>query len=99
MTIGRVGPLDAVQNNSIGRTGQTAKPVKGDSVHISLEAKEKAELHVALEMVKAASDVREDRIAELKAKINDPSYLTEAIIAGTADKVLDAILGPSTLQK
>jgi negative regulator of flagellin synthesis FlgM len=64
--------------------------VKTDSISLSSEAVEKAELYRAKEIVAAAPDVRADRVAELKAKINDPSYLNDTIIQGTADKIMEA---------
>jgi negative regulator of flagellin synthesis FlgM len=47
------------------------------------------ELYQAVELVSSASDVRADRIEELKRKINDPSYITETLISATADKIMD----------
>jgi negative regulator of flagellin synthesis FlgM len=61
-----------------------------DSISLSQEAVEKGELYRANELVASASDVRLDRIAELKQKINDPSYINETIINATADKIMDA---------
>lgn len=91
MTVGRVAPLEPVQNKSAGRVGQASKNVQGDSVSISPEAKSRAELNAALDIVSSVPDVRTDRVAELKAKINDPNYLTEAIISATADKLIDTL--------
>lgn len=50
---------------------------------------EKSELYQAIELVSSASDVRTSRIAELKAKINDPSYINDTIIQATADRIMD----------
>jgi negative regulator of flagellin synthesis FlgM len=90
MTIDRIGPIDPIppgkkpgQNNRINQIEQS------DSIDLSSEAVEKGELYQAIELVSAASDVRSDRVAELKQKINDPSYLNDAIIRATADKILD----------
>jgi anti-sigma28 factor (negative regulator of flagellin synthesis) len=33
-----------------------------------------------------------DRVAELKAKIDDPAYMTDAILGATADRILDQLL-------
>ena len=33
-------------------------------------------------------DVRADRIAEIKAKIKDPSYLNSAVVASAADRIM-----------
>ena len=63
-----------------------------DSVSLSSEAVEKAELFKALELAKAAPEIRMDRVAELKAKIDDPDYLNDAILNATADRILDQLL-------
>lgn len=92
MTIGQIGPIGPLQNDKPGRAGTAARPEKGDSVHISTQAKEMALHHAALTVVNEAPDVRAARIAELKAKIDDPSYITNAILAGAADNIIDLLL-------
>ena len=57
------------------------------------DAAQKAELYKALELAKAAPDTRADRVAALKAKIDDPSYIDDAVISMTADRILDQLLG------
>ncbi|MDR3139201.1 MAG: flagellar biosynthesis anti-sigma factor FlgM [Treponema sp.] len=90
MTIDRVGYSEPIQPGRRPGAGeavnQTEKPV---SITLSPEAKEKSELYQAIKVVSAASDVRLERIQELKQKINDPSYLNEKIISATADKIMD----------
>ncbi|MDR2181454.1 MAG: flagellar biosynthesis anti-sigma factor FlgM [Treponema sp.] len=91
MTIDRISPLDPIQpGKKAGRADQVDKGKEADSIKISSEASEKAELYRAIELVNAAADTREDRIAELKAKINDPSYLNNTIIEATADRIMNA---------
>ena len=51
---------------------------------------EKGELYRTLELASAAPDVRADRIAELKRKIDDPAYITETIVNATAEKIMAA---------
>ena len=90
MTVDRINPLEPIQpGKKTGRSGQVEAKQK-DSISVSSEAIEKAELLKAMELVNAASDVRTDRIAELKKKINDPSYINDTIIRATADQILDA---------
>ncbi|MFA6508565.1 MAG: flagellar biosynthesis anti-sigma factor FlgM [Treponemataceae bacterium] len=43
-----------------------------------------------MELVSSADDVRADRIAELKQKINDPSYINDKLISDTADRIMTA---------
>jgi negative regulator of flagellin synthesis FlgM len=89
MTIDRINPLEPIQpEKKAGRSGQVSKDVKSDSISLSSEAVEKAELYRAMELVSAAEDIRAERIAELKKKINDPSYIDDTIINATADKII-----------
>jgi negative regulator of flagellin synthesis FlgM len=91
MTIDRVGSIDPIQpGRKSGRSSQASPAAKADSIALSSEAVEKGELYQAKEMVFSASDVRLERIAELKEKINDPSYINDTIINATADKIMDA---------
>jgi negative regulator of flagellin synthesis FlgM len=91
MTIDRINPLEPAQpGKKTGRSGEIERGKKSDSISLSSEAVEKAELYRAIELVSIASDERPERIAELKQKINDPSYINETIIKATADKIMDA---------
>ncbi|MDR0526771.1 MAG: flagellar biosynthesis anti-sigma factor FlgM [Spirochaetaceae bacterium] len=97
MTIGPIGQTEPVQNSKPNRVDQAFRAEKGDSIHISAEAKEKAEFLSALELINAAPDTsQEERIAELKAKINDPSYITSAILSMTADNIIDMLIPPKS---
>jgi negative regulator of flagellin synthesis FlgM len=91
MTIDRVGPIDPIQpGKKPGQTGRVTETAKSsDSITLSPEALEKGGEYRAVELVFAAADVRADRIAELKSKINDPSYINDTIIETTADKLMD----------
>lgn len=92
MTIDRLNPIDPIQNpKKTGATGRSDK-IEGDAINLSSEAVEKSELFSAIEIAKAAPDVRSDRVAELKAKIDDPSYIDDAVIGLTADRILDQFL-------
>jgi negative regulator of flagellin synthesis FlgM len=91
MTIDRINPLEPIQpGKKSGKTGLAPKDIKSDSITLSQEALEKAELYRAMELVSAAEDVRAERVAELKKKINDPSYINDTIIKATAEKIADA---------
>ncbi|MDR3337678.1 MAG: flagellar biosynthesis anti-sigma factor FlgM [Treponema sp.] len=90
MTIDRIGSPEPIQpGKRPGQNSRVRETEKSDSISLSSEAIEKAELYRAIELISAAPDIREDRIAELKQKINDPSYLNEQIINATADKIMD----------
>ncbi len=90
MTIDRLNPIDPLQNpRKSGQTGRAGKPDRSDSINLSSEAVEKSELFGAIELAKNAPELRMDRIAELKAKINDPSYIDSRILEETADRIID----------
>ena len=94
MTIDRIGTIDPIQpGKRPGRVGQANESPKTDSISISSEAQEKAELLRIQELAAASSDVRLERVAELKEKINDPSYIDDRILNATADKMIDALFG------
>jgi negative regulator of flagellin synthesis FlgM len=91
MTVDRINPLEPLQpGKKTGRSEQLGRGKEKDSISLSSEAVEKAELFRTLELVNAAEDVRADKVAELKAKINDPSYINDTIIKATADRIMDA---------
>ncbi len=92
MTIDRLNSLDPIQPKKTTNTTRSSGDTGRDSVSLSSEAIEKAEIFTAIELAKAAPDERTARIAELKAKINDPGYINDAILSGTADRILDQLL-------
>jgi negative regulator of flagellin synthesis FlgM len=94
MTIDRVGSIDPIQpGKKPGQTNQVSRTPKTDSISISSEAVEKAELYRVRELASASPDIRAERVEELKAKINDPSYLSKETINATADKLIDVLFG------
>lgn len=91
MMIDRIGALDSIQpGKKVPKADPVRSGVEADSVAVSSEAMVKGELFHAIELVGEAADVRMDRIAELKNKINDPGYLNSKLIADTADRIMTA---------
>ena len=94
MTVDRIGSLDPIQP---GKKPDRSDSVKGsdneDIISISPAALEKAELYRIKELAMAASDIREERIAELREKINDPAYINDRLIGETADRILEVLRG------
>lgn len=91
MTIDRLGPIDPISRYE--RTGKTPKVEKkegGDSVAFSEEGKMKAELFKAVENVRNSPDVRVDRVAEVKRKLQDPNYINNKVIESVAERLMDA---------
>jgi len=94
MTIDRIGSIDPIQpGKKPGRANQVSEPRGADSISISSEAQAKAELLRTQELAGAAPEVRAERVAELKEKINDPSYINDKVMNATADKLIDSLFG------
>jgi negative regulator of flagellin synthesis FlgM len=94
MKVESLGNLEPIQpSKGIGKASRTEKIDKRDSVSISDEAVRKADWLKTIEYAKAAPDIRADRIAELKQKINDPNYITEKLLYDTADRIIDHLFG------
>jgi negative regulator of flagellin synthesis FlgM len=94
MTIDRVSPIDPIQpGKRPAKAGQVNESPNSDSISISSEALEKAELLRTQELAASAPDVRLERVAELKEKINDPAYINESVINATANKLIDTLFG------
>jgi negative regulator of flagellin synthesis FlgM len=91
MVIDRIGPLEPIPpGKKTGRSEQVGGNDRADSINISSHAVEKAERYQVLELIKSAPDLDEARIAELRQKINDPSYMNEAVIKATADNIVNS---------
>ncbi|MBR5646498.1 MAG: flagellar biosynthesis anti-sigma factor FlgM [Treponema sp.] len=88
--LGGINPLNNVSN--IRKTENSAKVSPGvDSIHLSDEAVEKAEAYYLEKVAAETPNVRADRIAEVKAKIKDPSYLSNAVIQSAAEKFMTSV--------
>ncbi|GHV94293.1 hypothetical protein AGMMS50293_06130 [Spirochaetia bacterium] len=91
MTIDRIGHLDPIQpGKKTGRSDQVRGGDQVDSINLSSEAKEKAEIYQVVELIKSTPELDDARITELRGKINDPAYLNDRIINATAEKIMDA---------
>ena len=89
MTIDRLGPIDPLSKlNKTGKTEKVVKPDAKDTISVSDEAKNLGEIYRASEIVKAAPDIRMDRVEEVKAKLQDPNYI-DSKISEVADKLMD----------
>ncbi|MDR0910628.1 MAG: flagellar biosynthesis anti-sigma factor FlgM [Spirochaetaceae bacterium] len=91
MAVNGIRPVDPIQNGFKPEQVKRAHRPEGDSIVISQEAREKNVVPPEFAKIVAdAPDIRMDRVEELRAKINDPSYLNDAIYSATADHILDA---------
>ena len=94
MTIDRLNNIDPIRDpKKTTPAGRAERGARGDSIAISSDATEKAELYTAIEVAKASPDVRAERVAELKAKLQDPNYLNQTVIDQTAERILDQFFG------
>ena len=57
---------------------------------VSAEARRSAALQQTAEVVRAAPDLRMDRVEQVKAKLQDPDYIDSAVVEAVADSLLDA---------
>ena len=86
--LGGIDPIKNLQN--------TQKPRKiemvgaSDSIQVSPEAQKLSEIYFAMDAVKAAPDIRREKIEEVSRKLQDPSYV-DSILDQTADKILDSL--------
>ena len=60
-----------------------------DSVTLSKDAERLAEIHLAMNVAKSVPDIRADKVAEMKEKFSNPSYL-DNIISDLADNIMNA---------
>ena len=92
MTISRIGQLEPIQP---GKKPGWNDPVGGnntsDSITLSPEAKQRAEMHNVMELIKSAPELDEARIVELRQKINDPGYINDTVINITAERIISAL--------
>ncbi|MCL2269763.1 MAG: flagellar biosynthesis anti-sigma factor FlgM [Treponema sp.] len=90
MMVERIGHLDPIQpGNRTGKSDQLRGGDRADSISLSPEAREKAELFQVVELIKSAPSLDDAQIAALREKINDPAYIN-GTIGATADRIMDA---------
>lgn len=92
MTIDRLGginPLDNIKTTQRTAAKSNIAP-QSDTISISDEAREMAEVYYLSEIAKETPDVRMDLVEQIKQKIKDPNYLNSAVIESTADHILES---------
>jgi negative regulator of flagellin synthesis FlgM len=90
MTIDRVGPIDPLQN--LKKAKGPEKPRKGDgedSIHVSEEARSKAEIYHATELAKGAPEIRWELVEEIKKRLQDPNYISDKVLDGVARRLME----------
>jgi len=90
MMVERIGHLNPIQpGNKPGKSDQLRGGDRADSIGISPEAREKAEMYQVVELIKSVPGLDDAQIAALREKINDPAYIN-GTIGATADRIMDA---------
>ena len=90
MTIDRLNGIDPVKPvHPIQRAQRTEAVGKTDAVSVSNEARVLSDANIALEAVRNAPVIREDKVDEVKKKFADPSYINNALLELVADRILD----------
>lgn len=87
--IDNVNPLNNVQNTHRAQAKENLYSTK-DSIEVSDEAKAASEAYYLNQVAEETPDVRSDLVASIKEKIKDPNYLNQAVIASTADRILES---------
>ncbi|MDR1444457.1 MAG: flagellar biosynthesis anti-sigma factor FlgM [Treponema sp.] len=88
MMIDRIGHTEPIPSGKRPeKNGPVTRGLPSDSISLSPEALERAEAYRITEMASAAPDVRSGLVAEIKAKIDDPSYVSSRL-----DDTADAIM-------
>jgi len=91
MMVERIGSLDPIQpGNRPGRSDQLRGGDKTDSISLSSEAREKAEVYQVVELIRSAPELTDAQITALRERINDPAYLNQQTISATAGRIMDA---------
>jgi negative regulator of flagellin synthesis FlgM len=86
----RIGHLNPIQpGNKPGKSDQLRGGDRTDSISLSPEARERAELYQVVELIKSVPGLDDAQIAALREKINDPAYIN-GTIGATADRIIDA---------
>lgn len=89
MNIDGIGPIDPISKLTKNhRTHKADKADPKDSINISADAKTMGEVYKIAEQVKAADDIRWDRVAEVKEKLKDPNYINDKVVDEVADSVM-----------
>ncbi|MDR2193809.1 MAG: flagellar biosynthesis anti-sigma factor FlgM [Treponema sp.] len=88
MMIDKIGSVNPIFLEGVNRNNQINKERGVDSVRLSQEALAQSELYQATEIVNSAPDSRANLVAEIKAHINDPSFLNDAVLDTTVEIIL-----------
>lgn len=84
-----VSPVNNLQSTK--RSSNVANSQRAsDEISVSEEAKAAAEAMYLKQVADETPDIRQDLVEEIKLKIQDPDFFSDATIAATADQILSA---------
>ena len=90
MTIDRVGPVDPLQNLKKAKGPEKPRRNEGeDSIHVSEEARSKAEVYQATELAKGAPAIRWELVEEVKKRLLDPNYISDKALDSVAQRLME----------
>jgi hypothetical protein len=92
--IDRINSIDPIQaDKKPGRMNQINKTPNADSINVSPEALARSGEYHVMELVSATpEEVRTEFVADLKKRINDPSYFSDVVIDGITKGIIDTFL-------
>ncbi len=89
MTIDRLGPVDPIQKfNKSEKVERPDAHKSGDSISVSDEAKVRSEIMQAVEQARNLPEIRQDRVAEVRQKLEDPSYISDRVVEAVAEELI-----------
>jgi|YelNatPaOPRAMG01_1025707.scaffolds.fasta_scaffold14822_6 anti-sigma28 factor (negative regulator of flagellin synthesis) len=94
MEIRSVDSIRGIDNNSkVNKVSRKTDEVKdfNDKAEISLEAKQKLEEAKINSILKNTSDIREDKVKEVKEKLQNGEYDREEVINVVAERIMKAL--------
>lgn len=93
MGIEGLGPINNYNkfNKKVNNSKKVNENQPTDSVNISKDAINSLETSKINDILNNTPDVRADKVAEIKAKLNNPNYLNEVIAKDLADKILESM--------
>ncbi len=97
MVIDKIGKINTIaETKKTGHVAGSRQTKKNDEVHISSEAKQAAEVSRLTPVVKEASDIRVDRVKEIKDRIANGTYdfNDNKVIEQVASKIAQFLMRP-----
>lgn len=93
MEIRGINGIGNVNNDRVNKTNNVSRStgLGSDNVEISDEAKKLSELAQFQKIVEASPDIREDRIAEVKARLESGAYDNDEVMMAVADKLMKVL--------